>query len=334
MSMPKDERFLPSRIVVILAFSGVQIIDVAGPAQVLTTANEEGAVPPYAVRVAALQAGAIQTASGFALVAEDIPAVGRIDTLVVPGGPGVHVLRDDTRMASALRDLGGRADRVCAVCTGAFLLAGAGMLDGRNAVTHWRSCERLAREYPSVTVDPEPLFLNDGPIWTTAGVTAGIDLMLSLIERDHAPALASRVARRLVVYMRRSGGQRQYSEPLALQSASAAPYETLTRAIASDPTASWTVERMAEVAGQSLRTFHRRFQTATGMSPAEAVEKVRCDLTHSLLHTTDLGLGQIAVRTGFGSEVRLRRAMVRRYGISPSDLRERFAQTMAPAREA
>lgn len=143
MSMPKDERFLPNRIVVILVFSGVQIIDVAGPAQVLTTANDEGAVPSYTVRVAALQAGPVQTASGFALVAEDIPAVERIDTLVVPGGPGVHVLRDDPRMASALRDLAARADRVCAVCTGAFLLAGAGMLNGRNAVTHWRSCERL-----------------------------------------------------------------------------------------------------------------------------------------------------------------------------------------------
>lgn len=331
--MPKNEHFQPIRTVIILAFPGVQIIDVAGCAQVLTTANDEGATPAYGVRVVAVQAGAVRTASGFALVAEEIPTVERIDTLVVPGGPGVHTLRDDPQTVSALRDLDGRAERVCAVCTGAFLLAGAGILDGRNAVTHWRSCERLAQEYPAVTVDPEPLFLNDGRIWTTAGVTAGIDLMLSLVEQDHTPALASRVARRLVVYMRRSGGQRQYSEPLALQSASAAPYETLTQAIASDPTASWTAERMAEMACQSLRTFHRHFQAATGMSPAEAVEKIRCDLTHSLLHTTDLGLGPIAVRTGFGSEVRLRRAMIRRYGISPSDLRERFAQSKAPEKQ-
>jgi transcriptional regulator GlxA family with amidase domain len=194
-----------------------------------------------------------------------------------------------------------------------------------TAVTHWRSCDRLTREFPASNVDPEPLYVNDGPIWTTAGVTAGIDLILNLVQQDHDATLAARVARRLVVYMRRPGGQRQFSEPLALQAASAAPYDGLTQKIANNPAATWSVEQMAEMAGQSLRTFHRRFRAATGSSPSEVVEKIRCDLAHSLLHTTEQSLGQIAVRTGFGSEIRLRRAMVRCFGINPSEMRERFS---------
>jgi transcriptional regulator GlxA family with amidase domain len=325
--MPNDEQKMPKKIILILVYQGVQIIDVAGPAQVLTTANEEGAVPPYDVQIVAFQPGLIETASGFALQAGQIPEAARFDTLVVPGGPSVHELRADQAVMKGLRDLSNRADRVCSVCTGAFLLAGAGILSNKTVVTHWRSCDRLAQEFPEIRVNPDPLFLNDGPIWTTAGVTAGIDLMLSLVQQDHNAALAARVARRLVVYMRRPGGQKQYSEPLALQGGNAAPYAKLTDKVANDPTAAWTVDSMAEVAGQSLRTFHRRFQAATGLSPAEAIEKIRCDLAHSLLQTTKLSLGRISARTGFGSEGRLRRAMVRQFGISPSDLRNRFAAT-------
>src|SRR5882724_1001365 len=323
--MPNNDQKVPRRTVLILAFAGAQIIDIAGPAQVLTTANEEGATPSYDVQLVAFQAGPIVTASGFAMLASAIPPVGEIDTIIVPGGPGVHDIRKDPAVRGALSDLSQRARRICSVCTGAFLLAETGILDGRTAVTHWRSCDRLAREFPAINVTPEPLFVNDGPIWTTAGVTAGIDLMLNLVQQDHDATLTARVARRLVVYMRRPGGQRQFSEPLALQAASAAPYASLAQKIADDPAAAWTVEQMAEMAGQSLRTFHRRFRVATGLSPSEAVEKVRCDLAHSLLHTTEQSLGQIAVRTGFGSEIRLRRAMVRCFGINPSEMRERFS---------
>jgi transcriptional regulator GlxA family with amidase domain len=319
--MPNNDQKVPRRTVLILAFAGAQIIDIAGPAQVLTTANEEGAIPSYDVQLAAFEAGPVVTASGFAMLAGLIPPVGEIDTIVIPGGPGVHDIRKDPAVRDALSDLSQRARRICTVCTGAFLLAETGILNGRTAVTHWRSCNLLAREFPAVNVNPEPLFVNDGPIWTTAGVTAGIDLMLHLVQQ----ALAARVARRLVVYMRRPGGQRQFSEPLALQAASAAPYDSLTQKIVNNPAATWTVEQMAEMAGQSLRTFHRRFRVATGLSPSEAVEKVRCDLAHSLLQTTEQSLGQIAVRTGFGSEIRLRRAMVRRFGINPNEMRERFS---------
>jgi transcriptional regulator GlxA family with amidase domain len=326
-SMSKHEQKMPNRNILILVYPGVQIIDVAGPAQVLSTANEEGATPPYKVQVVAFRPGVIETASGLSLLAAEIPTDGDFNTIVIPGGPGVHMLRADPRAREMLREMIPRAERVCAVCTGAFLLASAGLLDGRTAVTHWRSCDQLAREFPSIHVDPSPIFLNDGTIWTTAGVTAGIDLMLSLVQQDHSAALAARVARRLVVYMRRPGDQKQYSDPLALQATSSAPYGELTQRIMSDPSAAWTVERMADNAGQSLRTFRRRFQAATGMLPAEAVEKIRCDLAHALLQTTNLSMEQIAVRAGFGSEIRFRRATVRRYGVTPSEMRARFAST-------
>ncbi|WP_197090806.1 AraC family transcriptional regulator [Bradyrhizobium sp. LTSP849] len=323
--MSNKRQKLPSRLVLILAFDGVQIIDIAEPAQVLSTANEEGADPHYDVRIVALKAGLIESESGFAILAGEIPKEGAVDTLVVPGGPGVHILRKNPLVNIALNDLSQRAARVCSVCTGSFLLAEAGILDGRRAVTHWRSTDRLAREFPNVKVDPDPIFLNDGPVWTTAGVTAGIDLTLSLVQQDHGAALSARVARRLVDYMRRAGGQKQYSEPLALQAASGAPFDALSCQIAGDPRLQWTVEKMAETAGQSLRTFHRRFEAATGQSPAKAVEKIRCDLARSLLHTTDMSLGQIADRTGLGSETPLRRAMTRQFCVNPGEMLDRFA---------
>ena len=322
--MSKIERKLPNRRAVIFVYDGVQVLDVAGTAQALTTANEEGAGPQYDVRLCALAAGSVTTASGFAVMAERLPRSGIVDTIFIPGGPGVHRLRLRTEAISALLRLCRRARRICAICTGAFMLAETGMLDNRTAVTHWRSCARFAREFPKIDVDPEPLFIRDGHIWTTAGVTAGIDLTLSLIEDDHDAALASRVARRLVVYMKRPGGQRQYSEPMALQEATAEPYKELLQRIASRPTASWSVDDMAAVAGQTSRTFHRKFVAASGATPAEAVEKIRCELARTLLQTTPLKLAQVAGKTGFGSESAFRRALQRQFGVTARDLRERF----------
>jgi transcriptional regulator GlxA family with amidase domain len=322
--MSNNERKLPDCRAVIFVYDGVQVLDVAGPAQALTTANEEGATPQYDLQLCALSAGTVMTASGFAVAAKSVPRSGSIDTVFIPGGPGVHHLRQSADAIAALARLCRRARRICAVCTGAFILAQMGMLANRTAVTHWRSCGRLAREFPDIDVDPEPLFIRDGDIWTTAGVTAGIDLTLSLIEDDQGAALASRVARRLVVYMKRPGGQRQYSEPMELQEAAAAPYTNLLQSIASRPAASWTVENMAEAAGQTVRSFHRKFVAAAGVTPAEAVEKVRCELARSLLQTTRLKLAQIANKAGFGSESALRRALQRQYGVAARDLRERF----------
>ena len=322
--MSKSERKLPKRRAVMFVYDGVQVLDVAGTAQALTTANEEGAAPEYDLRVCALAAGTVTTASGFSIVAESLPHSAGLDTVFIPGGPGVHHLRLRTDAISALSRLCRRARRICAICTGAFVLAETGLLDNRTAVTHWRSCARFAREFPNIDVDPEPLFIRDGQIWTTAGVTSGIDLTLSLIEDDHGAVLATRVARRLVVYMKRPGGQRQYSEPMALQEGTAGSYQDLLQSIASRPSASWTVDDMAAAAGQTARSFHRKFVAASGVTPAEAVEKIRCELARALVQTTQLKLAQIAGKIGFGSESALRRAFQRQFGVTARDLRERF----------
>jgi len=322
--MSKTEQKMPIRAVVIFAYDGAQLIDIAGPTQTLTTANEEGASPPYAVRLAAVSSGPIRTASGVKLIAEPLPRAVTIDTLLVPGGPGVHMFRKDRGALAVLRRLCMRSRRICAVCTGAFALAEIGLLNKCRVVTHWRSCAQLAEEFPEVCVDPEPLFIQVGKIWTTAGVTAGIDLSLALIEQDHSAALATSVARRLVVYMKRPGGQRQYSEPLELQRAASAPYDRLMQKVASRPTAAWRIETLAASAGQTTRTFHRKFVAATGVTPAEAVQKLRCELARSLLQTTRLKLAQIADKTGFRSEGRLHRSLKRQFGVGARDLRERF----------
>jgi transcriptional regulator GlxA family with amidase domain len=322
--MSKIEQKMPKRSVVIFAYDGAQIIDIAGPTQALTTANEEGATPPYAVRIAAVSRGPIRTASGVKVIAEALPRGITIDTLLVPGGPGVHSFRKDRTALAALQRLSIRSRRICAVCTGAFALAQIGLLNNCRVVTHWRSCAQLAEEFPEIFVDPEPLFIKAGKIWTTAGVTAGIDLTLALIEQDHSAALATSVARRLVVYMRRPGGQRQYSEPLELQRTASAPYDSLVQKIASRPAAAWRVETLAASAGQTTRTFHRKFVGATGVTPAEAVQKLRCELARTLLQTTRLKLAQIADKTGFGSESRLHRSLKRQFGVGPRELREWF----------
>ncbi|WP_198384250.1 GlxA family transcriptional regulator [Roseomonas sp. KE2513] len=317
MSMTEIEQILPPSVVAILAFDGVQPIDFSGPAQAFVTANEEGANPSYAVQVVGPSPGKVMTAAGFEIVMNAFPS-GLISTLVIPGGPGVYALRQDAGWMTFLATVAKRASRVCSVCTGAFLAAAAGLLDGRRAVTHWRSCARLAADYPAVMVDGRPLFIEDGPVWTTAGVTAGIDLTLALIERDHGAALAARVARRLVVPMRRAGGQKQFSNVLALQNKGSAPFDALLQAIAAEPSRRWSVQEMAAVAGQSPRNFHRRFVAATGTTPARAVESVRAELAETLLRSQGLRVKDAASISGFGSGVRMRRARVRQ-GRAPVD---------------
>jgi transcriptional regulator GlxA family with amidase domain len=317
---------VPAREIVILIFDGVQPIDFSGPAQALTTANEEGASPPYAVRLHAMSQEKVRTASGFFVSSEPLPKGLPIDTLIIPGGPGVHEASHQGPLFSdALRKLSDEARRVCSVCTGAFLLARTGLLAQRRAVTHWRSCDRLAQEFPEIRVEPDSLFLKDGNVWTSAGVTAGIDLTLALIQEDHSAALAAKVARRLVVYLRRPGGQKQYSEPLSLQEAAGTRYAGLLQKMLGAPELEWHVEEMASVAGQSLRSFHRGFQSELGMTPSKALEKIRTEQARNYLHTTDLRLKQIAGKCGFRTEDAMREAMVRQFGVSPSEIRERFS---------
>ena len=223
--MPKTPRFPPSapHRVEILAFPAVQLLDVAGPLQVFASANEivarTGGAPPYAPRVVSA-APVVTASSGLGLVTAKLPR-GRpvVDTLLVAGGPGVHAAAADAAVVSWVQSRAKRARRVASVCTGAFLLAASGLLDGRRAATHWSVCKEFARRYPAVKVEPDPIFVRDGSVWTSAGVTAGIDLALALVEQDLGRTVALAVARYLVVFLKRPGGQAQFSEALSLQSA-------------------------------------------------------------------------------------------------------------------
>jgi transcriptional regulator GlxA family with amidase domain len=307
--------------ILILAYDGAQPIDIAGPLQAFVTANEVAGRDAYRVRVVAVRAGALGLAGGLRVLVEK-PSRRRADTLIVPGGPGVHVARRDPSMIAAIRRSAQGAQRICSVCTGAFLLAEAGLLENRKAVTHWRSCARLAAEYPSIRVLTDPIWVRDGRTWTSAGVTAGIDLTLALIEDDLGPPVALQVARRLVVYMRRPGGQAQHSAPLALQSADA--FGPLMEWVVANLHKPIKVEQLAERSGMAPRSFHRHFLARTRLTPAKAVERLRLDQARTLIETTTLSLVTIAARVGLGSEERLRRSFHRTLGVAPRQYRERF----------
>jgi transcriptional regulator GlxA family with amidase domain len=228
-------------------------------------------------------------------------------------------------LVAHIRRWSGRARRTCSVCTGAFLLAAAGLLDGRRAATHWAACRELQKRYPAVRVEPDPIFVQDGAIWTSAGVTAGIDLTLALIEADLGHAVAMRVARRLVVFLKRPGGQSQFSAPLSAQVAADDALGALHGWMAENLDTDLRVERLAARAGMSPRTFARIYTATLGTTPAKTVERLRVEAARRALENDGAPVKLIAHRCGFGDEERMRRAFVRRLGISPSDYRARFA---------
>ena len=311
------------KTIVILVYDGAQPIDIAGPLQAFATANEEAGGETYRVKVAAVGRRALDLTGGLRVLVTPPPS--RADTLVVPGGPGVHAAKAARFQINAVRKLARHARRVCSVCTGAFLLAEAGLLDNRQAVTHWRACARLAAEYPNIRVLNDPIWVRDDHIWTSAGVTAGIDLTLALIEEDLGAAVALRVARRLVVYMRRPGGQAQHSAPLTLQAADS--FGLLMEWMLANLHKPIKVEQLAERSGMAPRSFHRHFLARTQLTPAKAIERLRLDQARTLIETTNLRLITIAARVGFGSEERLRRSFQRALGVAPNEYRERFQAT-------
>jgi transcriptional regulator GlxA family with amidase domain len=317
------------RQVVIVAFDGAQLLDVAGPLQCFATTNDlyrwRGDPRPYGVRVVSLKGGPIATSSGLALLTDPIESVARlpIDTLVCAGGPGTEAAAD-TPLTAAVRGLALRARRVASVCTGAFLLAAAGLLDGRRAATHWRSCERLAKKYPKLRVEKDPIFVRDGNVWTSAGITAGIDLALALIAEDLGHAAAMATARHLVVFMKRPGGQAQFSAPLAAQTAEDA-FAELHAWMRGNLAADLRVESLAERVAISPRHFARVYLAKVGRTPAKMVEEMRIEAARRALEETDFSVKRIARDCGFGDEERMRRSFVRGLGVAPSDYRSRFA---------
>lgn len=317
------------RAVHVLAFDDVQLLDVAGPLQVFSTANDfaaqRGLAIPYAPRVVAANARSVASSAGLAFFAAPLPAAREpSDTLIVAGGWGVHDATRDPRLVDWVRRRAARTRRVASVCSGAFVLAAAGLLDGRRAVTHWSRCEELARRYPGVRVDPDPIFVRDGNVWTSAGVTAGIDLALALVENDLGRALALDVARHLVVFLKRPGGQAQFSTALTLQHEGGG-FSELHAWAAANPGADLSVAALAARAGMSERSFMRRYREATGKTPARAIEQMRVEAARNLLAGGPLPIKRIAAHCGFGCEETMRRSFLRMLGVTPRAYRERFA---------
>lgn len=324
------------REILFLAFDGAQVLDVTGPAQIFAGVDETRRDACYRIRIAAGAGGPIATSSGLKLIADlglddiDDGTLAATDTLIVVGGDaGVGPALKDGRITAIVRRAEGRARRIASVCTGAFFLAAAGRLDGRRAATHWDAIERLRRFRPAVDVDPDAIHVRDGDIWTSAGVTAGIDLALAMVEADHDRETALAIARRNVVFRVRPGGQAQYSAELAGQAAGG-PLARLTSAINAEPARTWTVQALADAAGMSSRTLTRQFRTHLGAAPAEFVERARVDFARRAMLDGDAQLQQIAVEAGFGGLRRMDRAFARVIGASPSEFRSRFR---TPARK-
>ena len=329
--MPKTPPFSldPIRTVDILAFPAVQLLDITGPAQVFASANDivaqDGGARPYRLRVVAPCAGNILSSAGVALTAERLPESSEpLDTLIVAGGEGVGAACENAGLVDWLRRRALRARRVASVCTGAFLLGSAGLLDGRRTATHWEFCERLAERFPKARVEPDPIFIRDGKVWTSAGITAGIDLGLALVEEDLGRSVALTVARYLVVFLKRPGGQAQFSAALALQRADER-FGSLHDWVNDHLGETLSLPVLAERAGMSERSFSRRYLGATGQTPARAIERLRVEAARRLLSESRLPVKRIAQRCGFGSEETLRRSFLRLLAVTPQDYRARFA---------
>lgn len=315
------------RAIVFLVFPDFQILDLTGPLEVFSQA-ERMCPGSYSLRTVALEPGAVTASCGLPVVAEAahgaVADAGDADTLVVAGGRGARTAAADERHQAWVARAAAKARRTASVCTGAFLLARAGVLDGRRATTHWQACAELAERFPAVTVDPEPIFVRDGPVWTSAGVTAGIDLALGLVEADHGGALSRAIARQLVVFVQRPGGQTQFSAQLATQRPAREPLRRLQSYIAEHPDADLSVPALASLAGMSERHFARVFRAETGSSPAAHVEAVRVETARRLLETTADGLDRIARASGFGTIATMHRAFRRTVRITPGEYRARF----------
>jgi transcriptional regulator GlxA family with amidase domain len=280
------------------------------------------------VELAASVPGPVATAAGPALYASAAIADTELrpDLLLVPGGLSVRDLADDAGFIDGLRDLAQRSEEVGSVCTGAMLLAQAGLLHGRRATTHWALADQLARTHPEIALDPDRIFVHDG-VWSSAGVTAGIDLALEIVRRHHGSEMSAEAARNLVVYMHRSGGQRQYSTHLAVETTSDQTVNDLLAYIADHPDQDLSVAALAARVGMAQRSFQRLFTREVGSSPGNYVERVRIDSARRLLERTDDGLTRVSRRCGYATVETFHRSFQRVVGVTPGEYRSRFRET-------
>jgi transcriptional regulator GlxA family with amidase domain len=326
-----DERMTDAkpaaRVVVIVVFDGVKLLDAVGPAEVFVEANRFGA--HYSLEIASVDGNDVITSIGtrFAVTCP-ISAIEAADTVIVAGGDRLVGRPIDPELVAALKTVPSRTRRLASVCTGSFILAQAGLLNGRRATTHWRHTGRLARAFPEVCVEPDALFIRDGDVFTSAGVSSGIDLALALVEADYGPELVRNVARALVVYLKRSGGQSQFSVMVEAEPPPDSPLRAVTDAVNADPAADHGVKRLAARASLSTRQLTRLFQSELGLSPAHYVELVRIDFARAALEAGRT-VAEAARMAGFGSTETLRRVFLNHLGITPRAYRDRFRTAYA-----
>lgn len=324
-----DDRLVRTRTAMIVAFPGVQALDVTGPYEVLAGANSCLRREAYDVTVVASSPGTLRSESGLELVARGLPDLTAQppDLVIVAGGSGVHDATDDEILLSWLRDAGSRAERLATVCSGTFLAASAGLLDRRRVTTHWARADRLAREHPEVRVDADPVYLRDGNVWSSAGVTAGIDLCLALVSEDHGPDVAQTVARWLVMFLHRPGWQSQFRAPVWVERAGDDAIRSVQELVDADPSGDHRIAVLARHAALSERHFQRRFTHETGVTAAHYVATVRLEAARRALERSDDTVAAIARSIGFRSAESMRRTFVEHLGTSPSEYRHRFTHT-------
>ncbi|MFD3735742.1 GlxA family transcriptional regulator [Streptomyces sp. NPDC058632] len=313
------------RRIVFAVFPDFQILDLTGPHEVFTQAGRlTGGV---VLETVAAAAGPVPSSGGLAvsptLTIDE--AAGPVDTLIAVGGRGIHRACEDGRFVDWFARTAHRARRTASVCSGAFLLGAAGLLDGRRAVTHWSRCDQLAELYPQVTVDPDPIFVRDGEVWTSAGITAGMDLALAMTEDDHGPEISRAIARQMVMFVQRPGGQAQFSAQLAAQRPERAPVRGILDWIADHPDCDLGVPALAARAAMSERHFTRVFRAETGHTPAAYVESARIEAARRLLESTSATLESVAHACGFRTVETLHRSFKRSLQVTPGAYRKYFS---------
>jgi transcriptional regulator GlxA family with amidase domain len=320
------------RTVVLIVYDDFQLLDLAGPLDVLAAANRAAGTPAYRLITASPGGRAVAVAGGAGITVDQAleevaGGTGDIDTMMVIGGEGAFSPEVSSQVARYLPHLARRSRRITSVCAGALILAAAGLLDGYRATTHWDACDQLARRHPRVTVEPDQIYVHDRSRWTSAGVTAGIDLALALVEADLGTETAQLIARQLVVFVRRAGGQAQYSAQLRSQPARTPSIRAVQQWLPDHLDEDLTIAVLAERAGMSQRTFARSFSAETGSTPAQFIENLRVEAARRLLETTDLTVDTVARAVGYKHGKTLHRVIARRLSTTPDRYRQHFATT-------